>query len=673
MFNYINFVNNYYLKHLTIEQLLNYNTYIVEQLFNCEVINMCEHHDHCNEHEHENHKLTIIRVAAAIIIFSTGMVLHLSGLQKFLVFFAAYMLAGGDVLLTALKNILKGDMFDENFLMGVATLGAFAIKEYPEAVMVMILYQIGEFLQHKAVEKSRSSIAELMDIRPDYANIEENGSLIKKSPESINIGDVIVVKTGEKIPLDGTVTEGCATVDTSALTGESVPRKIKEGNSAISGCINTNGLVKIRVEKEFGESTVTKILKLVENASARKAKAENFITKFARYYTPVVVLGALLLAVLPPIVTGWTMANFTLWLQRALTFLVISCPCALVISVPLSFFAGIGGASRNGILIKGSSYLEALSKPYAVVFDKTGTLTKGTFNVTNIVPKEGISKEQLLEYAAYAENYSNHPIALSLKSAYGQHIDSNTITEVEEIAGNGIKANVKGTDVLAGNDKLMNRFNLQYEQAKESGTIVYVAIKLNNNWTYAGYIVISDEVKDDSQKAITALKKLTKQTVMLTGDSASTAKYIAEKLGLDKYYAQLLPADKVTKIEEIISQKEKGQTVIFTGDGINDAPVLTRADIGIAMGALGSDAAIEAADVVIMDDKPSKIPTAIKIAQKTMSIVRQNIAFAIGIKILFLILGAFGFITMWGAVFADVGVTLIAVLNSLRALRPNIR
>ena len=673
MFNYINFVNNYYLKHLTIEQLLNYNTYIVEQLFNCEVINMCEHHDHCNEHEHENHKLTIIRVSAAIIIFSAGMVLHLSGLQKFLVFFAAYMLAGGDVLLTALKNILKGDMFDENFLMGVATLGAFAIKEYPEAVMVMILYQIGEFLQHKAVEKSRSSIAELMDIRPDYANIEENGSLIKKSPESINIGDVIVVKTGEKIPLDGTVTEGCATVDTSALTGESVPRKIKEGDSAISGCINTNGLVKIRVEKEFGESTVSKILKLVENASARKAKAENFITKFARYYTPVVVLGALLLAVLPPIVTGWTMANFTLWLQRALTFLVISCPCALVISVPLSFFAGIGGASRNGILIKGSSYLEALSKPYAVVFDKTGTLTKGTFNVTNIVPKEGISKEQLLEYAAYAENYSNHPIALSLKSAYGQHIDSNTITEVEEIAGNGIKANVKGTDVLAGNDKLMNRFNLQYEQAKESGTIVYVAIKLNNNWTYTGYIVISDEVKDDSQKAITALKKLTKQTVMLTGDSASTAKYIAEKLGLDKYYAQLLPADKVTKIEEIISQKEKGQTVIFTGDGINDAPVLTRADIGIAMGALGSDAAIEAADVVIMDDKPSKIPTAIKIAQTTMSIVRQNIAFAIGIKILFLILGAFGFITMWGAVFADVGVTLIAVLNSLRALRPNIR
>ena len=634
---------------------------------------MCEHHDHCNEHEHENHKLTIIRVAAAIIIFSAGMVLHLSGLQKFLVFFAAYMLAGGDVLLTALKNILKGDMFDENFLMGVATLGAFAIKEYPEAVMVMILYQIGEFLQHKAVEKSRSSIAELMDIRPDYANIEENGSLIKKSPESINIGDVIVVKTGEKIPLDGTVTEGCATVDTSALTGESVPRKIKEGDSAISGCINTNGLVKIRVEKEFGESTVSKILKLVENASTRKAKAENFITKFARYYTPVVVLGALLLAVLPPIVTGWTMANFTLWLQRALTFLVISCPCALVISVPLSFFAGIGGASRNGILIKGSSYLEALSKPYAVVFDKTGTLTKGTFNVTNIVPKEGISKEQLLEYAAYAENYSNHPIAVSLTSAYGQHIDSNTITEVEEIAGNGIKANVKGTDVLAGNDKLMNRFNLQYEQAKESGTIVYVAIKLNNNWTYAGYIVISDEVKDDSQKAITALKKLTKQTVMLTGDSASTAKYIAEKLGLDKYYAQLLPADKVTKIEEIISQKEKGQTVIFTGDGINDAPVLTRADIGIAMGALGSDAAIEAADVVIMDDKPSKIPTAIKIAQKTMSIVRQNIAFAIGIKVLFLILGAFGFITMWGAVFADVGVTLIAVLNSLRALRPNIR
>ncbi len=546
--------------------------------------------------------------------------------------------------------------------MSIATIGAFAIKEYPEAVMVMVLYQIGEMLQHGAVEKSRHSISELMDIRPDYANIEENGKLIQKNPNEIKIGDIIIVKTGEKIPLDGVIVEGKAILDTSALTGEAKPKKVSLGDNAISGCINTNGLLKIKVEKEFGNSTVSKILELVEHASSKKAKTENFITKFARYYTPAVVVGALMLAILPPLfIQG---ALFTTWLERALTFLVISCPCALVISVPLGFFGGIGGASRKGILIKGSSYIEALSKPYAVVFDKTGTLTKGTFKVTEINPTDA-SKEELLELTALAENYSSHPIALSLKEAYGKPIDNCRIKDVEEIAGQGVKAVIDGDEILAGNSRLMKENNITFSTVNDAGTIVYTA----KNGQYIGYIIISDEIKDDAKTAVTDLKHFTDNIVMLTGDSKITAEKTAEKIGIEKVYSELLPAQKVEKIEEFISEKPKNKSVLFVGDGINDAPVLTRADIGIAMGALGSDAAIEAADVVIMDDKPSKIAQAVNISRKTMRIVKQNIVFALGVKALFLVLGAFGFITMWGAVFADVGVSVIAILNSLRTLK----
>lgn len=623
---------------------------------------MCEHHHHHgHEHSCENQKLQLIKIGIALFLFAGAMIANLSGLSRFLVFFAAYIIAGGDVLLKAFKNILKGEIFDENFLMGIATFGAFAIKEYPEAVMVMILYQIGEFLQDKAVEKSRRSISQLMDIRPDYAFVEINGQLIKKNPSDVKAGDMIIVKTGEKIPLDGVVTEGHASVDTSALTGEAMPRELKIGEQAVSGCINTNGLLKIKVEKEFGQSTVSKILELVEHASSKKAKAENFITKFARYYTPAVVAGALVLAVLPPLILQ---GQFSIWLQRALTFLVISCPCALVISVPLGFFAGIGGASKEGILIKGACYLEALSNPDAVVFDKTGTLTKGTFKVTQIHPVN-VTEEELLKYTASAENFSNHPIALSIRKAYSKEIDASLITNIEEIAGNGVKAYVNGEEIIAGNSRLMEMFNISYKQNNSSGTVVYAA----KNGEYIGSIVISDEIKEDAKDTVKSLKPLVKQIVMLTGDNSKTAKETVDKLGIDKYYSELLPAQKVEKLEELIENKNKNKSVIFVGDGINDAPVLTRADTGIAMGALGSDAAVEAADAVIMDDKPSKIVKAILIAKKTMSIVKQNIIFALGIKALFLILGAFGIITMWGAVFADTGVALLAVLNSLRALK----
>ncbi|MFR1671483.1 MAG: heavy metal translocating P-type ATPase [Candidatus Gastranaerophilaceae bacterium] len=620
---------------------------------------MCEHEHHQHHHSHKSN--TLFKVLIAGVIFITAMLLNLSGVLKFAVYFIAYIIAGGDVLLKAFKNIIKGEVFDENFLMGLATLGAFAIKEYPEAVMVMILYQIGEYLQHRAVEKSRNSIAKLMDIRPDYANIEENGKIVQKSPELININDDIIVKTGEKIPLDGIVIEGNASVDTSALTGESIPKEIKVNDIAVSGCININGLLKIKVTKKFTESTVSKILELVENAGARKTRTENFITRFARYYTPVVVIGAVLLALVPPLIIG---AQFSVWLERALTFLVISCPCALVISVPLGFFAGIGGASRCGILIKGSNYLEALSKADTFVFDKTGTLTKGVFKVTEIEPVKGITTEELLELTALAENYSNHPIALSIKKAYGKEIDSALIQDVTEIAGNGVKAKIKGNTIFAGNNKLMENFNVNYEKSEKTGTVIYTA----KNNKYIGRITISDEIKPDSKSVVETLNKSGYNTVMLTGDNKSTADFTAKELGINTVYSQLMPADKVEKIEDIITKKHKNKSVIFAGDGINDAPVLTRADVGIAMGALGSDAAIEAADVVIMDDKPSKILSAVKISKKTMSIVKQNIVFAIGIKVLFLILGAAGFITMWGAVFADVGVTLLAVLNSLRAL-----
>ena len=620
---------------------------------------MCEHHHHHNETNNKKEAAVIIAAAA---VFTVAFLMQSTGTGRFLIFLAAYLIAGGEILWKAVKNILRGEIFDENFLMGVATLGAMAIGEYPEAVMVMILYRIGEYFQGLAVKKSRKSITDLMDIRPEHANVEENGIIITKSPEKVKINDIIIVKAGEKIPLDGEIIEGKAILDTSALTGESIPREAQKGDTVLSGCINTNGLIKIRVTKKFTDSTVSKILELVEHASSKKAKAENFITKFAHYYTPVVVFGALLLATIPPVLTG---TAFNIWIERALTFLVISCPCALVISVPLSFFAGIGGASKCGILIKGSSYLELLSKPDSVVFDKTGTLTKGSFKVTKINPQDGITREELLELTAAAENFSNHPIAISIKNAYGKEINPTAITDVVEDAGNGVSANINGIRVLAGNAKLMEKYNINFKQSNESGTIIYTA----KNNEFIGYIVISDEIKPDSTDAVKELKKLVNNIVMLTGDSENTARHIAAKLGIEKYYSELLPADKVAKIEEIIQNKAKNKSVIFTGDGINDAPVLARADIGIAMGGLGSDAAIEASDVVIMDDKPSKIPAAVKIAQKTMLIVRQNIIFAIGVKVLFLMLGAFGYMTMWGAVFADVGVTLLAVLNSLRALK----
>lgn len=622
---------------------------------------MCEHHHHVHEEEN-NERIILSRIVLAILLFITAMLFTHSTILKCTVLGMAYLIAGYDIIFKALKNIIKGQVFDENFLMGIATLGAIGIKEYPEAVMVMVLYQIGEYLQDKAVEKSQNSITELMDIRPDYANIEKNGDLTKISPYEVKIGDTIIVKTGEKIPLDGIIIDGSATLDTSALTGESRPREVKIGDEAISGCINTNGLLKIRVTKEYGQSTVSKILDLVENASSKKTKTENFITKFAKIYTPVVVLAALFLAILPPLIFG---SNFSVWINRALTFLVISCPCALVISVPLGFFAGIGGASKCGILVKGSSYLELLSKPETIVFDKTGTLTQGCFKVVKIVQQEDTTKEELLELTAYAESYSNHPIALSIKKAYDKNIDKNRISEISEIAGNGVRAEINGCSILVGNENLLKNHNISYQKANETGTIVYTA----KNSKFLGCIVISDELKEDAQKAIIELKKLKLQTVMLTGDTEESGLAVAKELNIDKAYTQLLPIDKVDKIEDIIEQKTKNKSVIFVGDGINDAPVLTRADVGIAMGGLGSDAAIEAADVVIMDDKPTKVATAIKIAKQTLTIVKENIAFALGIKVLFLILGAFGFVTMWGAVFADVGVTLIAVLNSLRALK----
>ena len=620
---------------------------------------MCEHHHH---HEHsDNGKLQIIKIGLSAIIFLIALMINAQENIRFIFFLTAYLISGGDVLLKAIKNIIKGQVFDENFLMGLATFGAFAIKEYPEAVMVMILYQIGEFLQDKAIEKSRKSISELMNIRPDYANLETENGIIKINPTDVKIGNIIIVKAGEKIPLDGKIIEGEASVDTSALTGESVPRGLKFGDNAISGCINQNGLLRIKVEKEFKESTVSKILELVEHASSKKAKTENFITKFAKYYTPAVVLSAIFLALLPPIILH---TGFQLWFQRALTFLVISCPCALVISVPLGFFAGIGGASKNGILIKGACYIETLANSETVVFDKTGTLTKGTFKVTQINPIN-TTKEELLKYTTLAECYSNHPIAISLKKEFSTPLDTSLVKDIEEIAGNGIKAIVNGEEILTGNSKLMELYGIEYQPEKVAGTILYTA----KNKKYIGYIVISDELKEDTEKAIKNLKGILKDTIMLTGDSYLAAENIAKKIGMSKFYAELLPNQKVEKLEELINSKNKNKSVIFVGDGINDAPVITRADAGIAMGGLGSDAAIEAADAVIMDDNPNKIYKTILIARKTMSIVKQNIVFALSVKALFLILGAMGGVTMWGAVFADTGVALLAVLNSLRALR----
>ena len=606
-------------------------------------------------------RLCRIIIGAAVLATAVLLSLNNEWLQIAL-FIISYIIVGGDVVKRAVKNIFKGQVFDENFLMSIATIGAFFIGEYPEGVAVMLFYQVGELFQSYAVGKSRKSIASLMDIRPDYANVKKGDELVKVDPDEVQIGDIIVIKAGEKIPLDGKVIEGSSMIDTSALTGESVPREVEVGSDILSGCININGVITAEVTKEFGESTVSKILDLVENASSKKSNSEQFITKFARYYTPVVVIIAVFLAIIPPLVIDG--ATFSDWIYRALAFLVVSCPCALVISIPLSFFGGIGGASKKGVLVKGSNYLEALAETEIVVFDKTGTLTKGVFNVQEIHP-EGVSKEELLELTAHAESYSNHPISLSLKRAYSKEIDNGRISDVEEISGHGVIATVDGKKVMAGNIKLMKMMDIPYFKGELIGTIVHVAV--NNK--YIGYIVIADEVKEDSAQAIKELKAANiKQTVMLTGDNKSIGSKVAKELGLDKVYAELLPADKVEKLEELFSQKSKKGKLAFVGDGINDAPVLARADIGIAMGGLGSDAAIEAADVVIMTDEPSKIATTMKISKKTLKIAHQNIVFAIGIKIIVLILSAFGITTMWAAIFADVGVTIIAVLNAFRAL-----
>lgn len=606
-------------------------------------------------------RLWRIIIGAAVLATAVLLSLNNEWLQIAL-FIISYIIVGGDVVKRAVKDIFKGQVFDENFLLSIATIGAFFIGEYPESVAVMLFYQVGELFQSYAVGKSRKSIASLMDIRPDYANVKKGDELVKVDPDEVQIGDIIVIKAGEKIPLDGKVIEGSSMIDTSALTGESVPREVEVGSDILSGCININGVITAEVTKEFGESTVSKILDLVENASSKKSNSEQFITKFARYYTPVVVIIAVFLAIIPPLVIDG--ATFSDWIYRALAFLVVSCPCALVISIPLSFFGGIGGASKKGVLVKGSNYLEALAETEIVVFDKTGTLTKGVFNVQEIHP-EGVSKEELLELTAHAESYSNHPISLSLKRAYSKEIDNGRISDVEEISGHGVIATVDGKKVMAGNIKLMKMMDIPYFKGELIGTIVHVAV--NNK--YIGYIVIADEVKEDSAQAIKELKAANiKQTVMLTGDNKSIGSKVAKELGLDKVYAELLPADKVEKLEELFSQKSKKGKLAFVGDGINDAPVLARADIGIAMGGLGSDAAIEAADVVIMTDEPSKIATAMKISKKTLKIAHQNIVFAIGIKIIVLILSAFGITTMWAAIFADVGVTIIAVLNAFRAL-----
>ena len=625
--------------------------------------NHCEEHEEHEEHEHieQGESRLIQRIVIASIIFIATYIFHFPTYINATLLVVAYLIAGGNVINRAVGNIIKGKIFDENFLMCIATIGALLIKEYHEAIMVMILYQLGEYLQDRAVEKSKKSISELMDIRPDYANIEKDGQLVKVSPSEVKTGEIITVRPGEKVPLDGIVTEGTATLDTSALTGESVPRQLKINDTAVSGCINTNGVIKIKVTKEWENSTVFQILELVEHASSKKAKTENFITRFAKIYTPLVVLAAVILAIVPPLVTD---TSVSIWLNRALTFLVISCPCALVISVPLGFFAGIGGASKAGILIKGSCYLEALSKPELIAFDKTGTLTKGCFEVQAINSAENISQSELLEAAAIGEYYSNHPIASSIKKAYGKELSKDVIQNVKEIAGCGIEAETSIGKILVGNQKLMKQYNISYTPSDETGTIVYVA----KNNQYIGSIIINDTLKPDTKEAIKEIHKLGISTVMLTGDNTQTADAVAKEINIDKHFANLLPADKVEKVETLIKEKNPNKSIIFVGDGINDAPVLTMADVGIAMGALGSDAAIEAADIVIMDDSVSKILTGIKISQKTIRIVKENIIFALGIKALFLILGTLGMMTMWGAVFADVGVALIAVLNSMRAL-----
>jgi len=615
-------------------------------------------------------KKRLIRIIVGAVIYAAAILIDIfAGINHWIVFgifLVSFLIIGGDVIWKALRNIARGRIFDENFLMLIATVGAFVLQDYREGVAVMLFYQVGELFQSYAVNRSRKSISELMDIAPEFANVMRGGKLETVDPEEVEVGETIVVKPGEKIPLDGVVLEGTSFLDTSALTGESVPREVQPESSVLSGCINNTGVLTIEVTKEFEDSTVAKILDLVENASSRKANAENFITKFARYYTPVVVIAAVLLAVIPPLFLGMNSLDvWSEWVRRALTFLVISCPCALVISIPLGFFGGIGGASKWGVLVKGSNYLEALAKAEVVVFDKTGTLTKGTFQVTEVHPN-GMSEEELLELTAYAEYHSNHPIAMSIQTTYGKEIAPERLGTVEEIAGHGIQAQVDGRTVYAGNTKLMELKQISFEPVHAVGTIVYVAVEHQ----YAGYLLITDEVKEDAKEAIAKLKQLgIKKTVMLTGDRKSVAEQVANELGIDEVHSDLLPADKVEQMERLFAEKSKKGKLVFVGDGINDAPVLARADIGIAMGALGSDAAIEAADIVIMNDKPSRIATVMGISRKTLNIVIQNISLAFIVKFAALVLGAFGMATLWEAVFADVGVAVLAILNAIRALR----
>lgn len=608
-------------------------------------------------------KKEIIKIVIALILFLVALIVPLqSQLINNGLFVISYLIVGLEIVLKAIRNIFKGKVFDENFLMAIATIGAFVIGEYPEAVAVMLFYQIGEAFQDYAVDKSRKSIISLMDIRPDFANIQRNGKIDKINPEEVNVGDIIVVKPGEKVPLDGIIVKGTSMIDTSALTGESVPKEIKEQDEILSGCINENGVLEVKVTKKFGESTASKILDLVENASSKKSKSENFISKFAKYYTPIVVVTAVLLAIIPPMI--FNRAEWIEWIHRALTFLVVSCPCALVISIPLGFFGGIGGASKIGVLVKGSNYLEALSNTEIMVLDKTGTLTEGVFEVQQINPID-ISKEDLIKYATYAESFSNHPIAISLKKAYGKEIVNKEASETQELSGLGVRAVIDGESVLVGNEKLMKENCIDYIKSEEIGTILYIAV--NNK--FAGTIVISDKIKTDAKETIDKLKKDNiKKIVMLTGDKRKVGENVAKKLGIDEVYTELLPSDKVEKVEELMKNKSENGNLAFIGDGINDAPVLAISDIGIAMGGLGSDAAIEAADVVLMTDEPSRVVDAIKISKKTMTIVKQNIIFAISIKLIVLILSAIGISNMWQAVFADVGVSILAILNALRAL-----
>ena len=618
----------------------------------------------------KKHKKMLIRIIAAFFLLAGLMIAEHTGKLEslegswalFVIYLIPYLVIGYDIIFKAARNIKNGQIFDENFLMMVATFGAFGVKEYSEAVAVMLFYQVGELFQSYAVGKSRQSISEMMDICPEYANIEVDGVLTQVDPDEVEIGNFIVVKPGERIPLDGVVIEGESLVDTAALTGESVPRKAAAGDEVISGCVNGSGTLKVEVTKEFEDSTVAKILELVENASSKKANVENFITKFAKYYTPVVTIGAVILAVLPPLILG---GGWGEWVQRACIFLVISCPCALVISVPMGFFGGIGAASRLGVLVKGSNYLEAVSEMTTIVFDKTGTLTKGEFKVTEILP-QGCSEEELLELAALGEGYSNHPIAGSIKEAYGKTADMNRVSDAEEIAGHGIRVLIDGKEILIGNGKLMRQQHIDYVSCKSSGTVVYVA----SEGVIAGAIVISDTVKDGAEEAIKRMKQAgVKKCVMLTGDRKEAAESVAAQLGIDEVYAELLPGDKVVKVEKLLENQRDKEKLAFAGDGINDAPVLTRADIGIAMGSMGSDAAIEAADVVLMDDDVRKIASTVHISRKTLRIVKQNIVFALGVKALVLALGAAGMANMWEAVFADVGVSVIAILNSMRALK----